>query len=439
MCGLIANFCVSTDKKKKAAHANQFIIDQFEDQHSRGVKGFGIIRIGKTLKVEVDRACETSKFLLDLYLKNSSMIVAHHRTPTSTDNKLDQTHPMFISNEKLKYDYHVVHNGIISNDVELHTKHEELGFLYKTEYQESYYAQNVTTKFNDSEAIAIELALFIEGMTDKVGCHNKAAFIIVQMSKETKKVTRIFFGKNDNGDLTIDRRENELRLSSEGEGDDVLTNVLFSFDPADKKMELAEMPIPFKTFTMPAQVPSAYDKWKASETARLVLNAKTTSVEITKEEPKEREPIDIVPLAGKGYLATTCIEFKEEIKGMNTIELTHTLDDAIDQQITNAEELLMEYKALTMSQETDKYIEEFYTGQIAEMMRAIRVLANIATKEYNEKLLIEEVEAAEVEATEKANGIDKTDPRTSSMPTSLEEWEQRENSLREEEMGFGYG
>ena len=122
MCGLIAAF--NTSNKK----VNNIIINQYQDQYSRGVQGYGIIRISDTQKVEIDRACEATKFLLDLYMKDSNMIIAHHRHPTSTDNKMDQTHPMIISNKMLKKDYYIIHNGIVSNDKELKKKHEELGF-----------------------------------------------------------------------------------------------------------------------------------------------------------------------------------------------------------------------------------------------------------------------------------------------------------------------
>ena len=85
MCGLTAAFNTKKDGKKSNKNSvNDIIVSQFQNQCSRGQKGFGIIRINKG-KIEVDRACETTKFLLDLYLKPSQMIIAHHRTPTSTE------------------------------------------------------------------------------------------------------------------------------------------------------------------------------------------------------------------------------------------------------------------------------------------------------------------------------------------------------------------
>jgi glucosamine 6-phosphate synthetase-like amidotransferase/phosphosugar isomerase protein len=174
MCGIIAAF--NTEGKA----VNDFIINQYENQYSRGEEGFGIIRINEKGKVHLDRACEPTKFMMDLYTKKSKMIIAHHRFPTSTDNLIDQTHPMSISNPILDYDYLIIHNGVVRNDDELREKHLKLGFEYQTEYREVYgYSVNptYTTKFNDSEAIAIELALFIEGKSAAIETEGSAALI----------------------------------------------------------------------------------------------------------------------------------------------------------------------------------------------------------------------------------------------------------------------
>ena len=137
MCGLLGffNFKIEnkkTKKKTKPEPVNSEIIDQLQDQLSRGKEGFGILMINEKNEVIVKRATEISKALLDLYMTKSNMIIMHHRNPTSSDNKLSQTHPIFVSNGSLKYDYYVIHNGMISNSDELRENHEKLGFIYNT-------------------------------------------------------------------------------------------------------------------------------------------------------------------------------------------------------------------------------------------------------------------------------------------------------------------
>src|ERR1035437_1703873 len=114
MCGIIG--AIANPRSEKKIDANNFIINQFEDQNSRGKEGFGIIRITNGKIEGIDRACTPMKFLIDLYQNKSESIIAHHRTPTSTDNKIAQTHPIYVNNKELKYDYLIIHNGMIRND-----------------------------------------------------------------------------------------------------------------------------------------------------------------------------------------------------------------------------------------------------------------------------------------------------------------------------------
>ena len=130
MCGLIGmfNFIITdkkTKKKTKTEPVNDEVIEQLEDQISRGNEGFGILMIDKKNEIELKRATEIAKALLDLYRKESTMIIMHHRNPTSSDNKISQTHPILVSDGSLKYNYYVIHNGIISNADNLKEEHEK--------------------------------------------------------------------------------------------------------------------------------------------------------------------------------------------------------------------------------------------------------------------------------------------------------------------------
>ena len=229
MCGIIGffNFGIidkKTKKKIKPEPTNKEVIDQLQDQISRGNEGFGILMIDKKNEIELKRATEITKALLDLYMTESSMIMMHHRNPTSSDNRLSQTHPIVVSNELLEHDYYVVHNGIISNTDDLKEEHEKLGFIYNTVRKSNFNRE----EYNDSESLAIEIAMYIEKQTKEISTEGSAAFMVVQIDKKTKKATNIFFGRKDNP-LKLSGRQGEIRLSSEGKGENIIEKTLYKF------------------------------------------------------------------------------------------------------------------------------------------------------------------------------------------------------------------
>ena len=412
MCGIIAAF--NTEPKKKTESANEFVINQYQEQFDRGTKGFGIVRISQKGIVDVDRACEPTKFLMDLYLKKSKMIIAHHRTPTSTDNKLDQTHPIFVSNDLLENDYLVVHNGIISNTTELHKKHLELGFLYTTEYEDSSsYTryQWKKEKWNDSESLAIELALFIEKKVTAIGIDNNAAFIVLQMDKKTHKAKQVFFGRNGFGScLNMSKTKGRLRISSEGEGEEVETNKLFSFKTSDQSMYLTKKDIEFTKPEVVATLPTVVTKEeikKNDETILETLKNNGTAVKNPASEKKE-EPIKprawvseetwqrdaeyiMYPLTPtKGYIEDLKQELKEKLKDETSTAITHIIDDNLDEQVEGIVDLLNEFKSQLMTRKFENGIDfQGYTSQFFKMLRGLKESTDVAETEYKEKVEIE--------------------------------------------------
>lgn len=232
MCGLLGffNFQIKDKKTKKETKTkikpvNEELIEQLEDQISRGKEGFGILMINKKNEIEIKRATEIAKALIDLYTTESPMIIMHHRNPTSSDNKISQTHPILVSNGSLKHDYYVIHNGIISNTDELKKEHEKLGFVYNTTRTNNFNRE----EFNDSESLAIEIAMYIEKQTKEISIEGSAAFIVIQTNKKTKEAINIFFGRKDNP-LKLAGRQGEIRLSSEGKGEEILEDTLYKFN-----------------------------------------------------------------------------------------------------------------------------------------------------------------------------------------------------------------
>jgi len=246
MCGIIAEF-KKPEKKKKT---NELIANQYQEQINRGEEGFGLISINNKSKIAtVKRAVKDSKILLDLYQKENEnrSLVFHHRLPSSSRNEMSQTHPMEVESGTLKYKYLVIHNGIINNAKERFEEQEkELGFSLST---------RIDGMTNDSEALAIDIAMFIEEQTEKIKATGSAAFIALQLDIETNKVINIFFGRNSANPLKLAMKNDEITLSSEGKGNNIKINTLYSFNLDKFKLKKKAMTISqYKTFVKPKTI-----------------------------------------------------------------------------------------------------------------------------------------------------------------------------------------
>ncbi|MCK9369549.1 hypothetical protein M0R04_06550 [Candidatus Dojkabacteria bacterium] len=284
MCGII--FAKSLNNN---IPVNRYVIEQFEDQRSRGTEGFGIALLKKDGTIERFKSTDEINFLIDLQpkLNASTMILAHHRQPTSTPNYSGQTHPILVTHELFKRDYLITHNGMIGNSNERKTEHDkffqeladewlnttvktwtdkekqmkelmkyklfpkecfddEENFLFdkamelgdKIFEQETigyhYQTELDSGKFNDSEALAIDLACYMEGLTDKIEAKGGAAFVGLAINKDTDKPEKLFFGRNSNP-LRLSRDSNHISISSEGKGEPIDTDKIFVIDLLNQK------------------------------------------------------------------------------------------------------------------------------------------------------------------------------------------------------------
>ena len=206
MCGLIAFISKNNNGK-------DFLLEQYERQHERGKQGFGLVEVNKK-GITVKRATEPVKALLDIHFNTAPILLFHHRMPTSTSNKLEQTHPIYVSHDDLEFDYLVMHNGVIANADELKKVHEEeFGYKYRTiekgQYQKDFF------RFNDSEAFAIELCRFLDGDYGLMNVRGSAAFITLRLDKKTGKPVDIIWGRNDRNPLSYTETEEGLLIASE--------------------------------------------------------------------------------------------------------------------------------------------------------------------------------------------------------------------------------
>lgn len=127
----------------------------------------------------------------------------------------------------------MVHNGVIWNDHELHIDHQKKGINYISE-QSDY-------RFNDSEALLFDLASYLSGQQDRLKAEGDIAFIAVELDKERKPI-KLHFGRNTNP-LKMVLTRSKLVLASEGDGELIDTNTLYTFDYATSKLTTEPMTI----------------------------------------------------------------------------------------------------------------------------------------------------------------------------------------------------
>lgn len=229
MCGIVykQNF--------NGAPVNNDILQQFDLQRSRGTQGFGLFD-GKHLK----RSAKEDGILKWLIKYDSPIIMFHHRFPTSTINVKRAAHPMSTGKYFGKTQYVLVHNGVIHNASEMYKKHAADGITYSTELDDG--------TFNDSETLLWDIALTLEGKQEKPTIEGRAAFVC--MKKVNGELVSMYFGRNAGSPLKLMYTEEQLALSSEGEGDMVTIDTLFTWDYATKK--LVEQPMVFPQYSWPS-------------------------------------------------------------------------------------------------------------------------------------------------------------------------------------------
>lgn len=229
MCGIVYV------KRLDGKYACKMVSKRYHNQKKRGQQGFGFVSLKNGEIQKYARREEEKDIIRILDLEFSDEILFHHRLPTSTANVREAAHPIKVSHPMLKYDYFVVHNGIIHNDTELKKEHEVLGFEYNTELTTTIKSRTQeiiaqSSEWNDSEALAIEMAIAIESGLDKIGTRGPIACICLQTKKNSTKATRLFFGRNFGNPLRAKFDETYISLTSEGDGELVEVDKLFSFD-----------------------------------------------------------------------------------------------------------------------------------------------------------------------------------------------------------------
>lgn len=146
--------------------------------------------------------------------------------------------------------YVVVHNGVLHNEHLLKREHEALGI--------TYISQQKSGQFNDSEALAYDVARYLEGDVDKISAEGSIAFIAIKSDSNGKPVA-LFFGRNTSNPLRMKKTQYSITLSSEGSGHMIEPNVLYCYNYDTNELTKRDCVIP-SGYTAPAYRPYVQDR-----------------------------------------------------------------------------------------------------------------------------------------------------------------------------------
>ena len=209
---------------------------RYEAQKTRGTEGYGYVAFTPEKIQNIRRRTEEKEIMQELEKETAPAFIFHHRQPTSTPNFKEMAHPITTKNPRLKSTYYTIHNGIISNADERKKEHEKLGYSYttdlvkRTEYttiSNAYsYAQHY---FNDSEALAIDLAEYLDGNTDTIKTIGSVAAIVLEAKNE--KPVALHWIRNNGNPLKLEKLEKTFFcLRSQGAGKEIKPDTMFSLD-----------------------------------------------------------------------------------------------------------------------------------------------------------------------------------------------------------------
>jgi hypothetical protein len=375
MCGIITII----KKKDDGVSTSAAIKGMLQAQITRGMQGFGYVGFGDNVESYLRRETRTEiERALDKNTSRSMMF--HHRWPTSTPNYADCTHPIKVSHKELKDDYYLIHNGVITNDHVLHQEHLALGYEYTTTVETTIKTKNhidPRIKWNDSEALAIDVARFLEQKQDKIECRGSIAFICMRVDKKTGVVKKVFFGRNSSP-LTIKITKDSLVLRSEGETDSIEPNKLYVFDMKTFKCEKADCQIGESISTRyhydADEDPDAWKDFFRNSDYR--PNYGTTFLPPPRSiTSRIHEPVDIDTTADDSVYEPS----EEELVAM---EQASKIEDKISDINLALEELEAELAQYKNDGDADKYHSEI--SQISDEIKKMEGEKEILEAEYDE-------------------------------------------------------
>jgi asparagine synthetase B (glutamine-hydrolysing) len=246
MCGIVYLKSFTNDR------VNRRVLKQYKHQMNRGREGFGFY-IPSTNRMAHHPAENRIKNLLRG--NPASEVLFHHRFPTSTDNVRNACHPFSTKSYFGTKQYVMVHNGYLYNEAVLKADHTALGV--------EYVSVQPNGRFNDSEALMWDIALYLEGDQAKLEAQGAIAFVMIE--RENDVATKLHFARNTSP-LNMLYTESELMLSSEGPGKPIEPDMLYTYDYASG--ELTTIPLEIPDYSWSSSRESDYSYYaKAQESA----------------------------------------------------------------------------------------------------------------------------------------------------------------------------
>lgn len=284
MCGIVVVI------RKDGLPAYKNVLKRYRKQKHRGTQGYGYVAVKDNLVVSYQRATTEHEIEKLLEQETAPEIWFHHRNPTSTPNVEEEAHPLLIDWANLEHKYFVLHNGVIHNDDDLKKQHDAMGIEYKTLLTEAFIVgkkvyRHLKTNFNDTEALAVETALALDGKKKKIETEGSAAVVGLQV-KEGVVVSRFFF-RNSNP-LNFHEDKQMITLTSEGGG--VTVN-----DKYVMRLKVEGGTTLFGSKDVTIESPRAYKSWENKSALRGVYN------EITNEWDLIPAPTPLLPVVQAGY------------------------------------------------------------------------------------------------------------------------------------------
>lgn len=229
MCGIVYA------KSLVGKPVHKTVLEKYLAQRSRGTDGFGFY------SPETDRLTHNVREgrILSLLRRNrkATEILFHHRMPTSTANVRNACHP-FSTKDYFKHNYVIVHNGVLWNEDSLRREHEQRGIDYISEQDNG--------DFNDSEALAYDIARYLEGEVPVITAEGSIAFIAIKRTLSGKQIG-VYFGRNTGNPLIMQKNKSMFTLSSEGKGTLIDPDTMYFYDYATG--ELSRSPCRFPSLS----------------------------------------------------------------------------------------------------------------------------------------------------------------------------------------------
>lgn len=227
MCGIVYH------KSFRGYGVARQVARSFAEQRQRGLSGFGYY------VPEIDRLTHNTdekRILRLLDKEQGTEILFHHRWPTSTENVRNACHPFSTKGAGLKHQYVLVHNGHISNAWTIRADHIK-------DHKIAYKSWQSDTRFNDSEALLYDVALYLEGKQDKLLAHGGMAFVCIESDKNAKPL-KLHFARNASSPLKMVKTKKRLSLTSEGNGQNIPIDTLHTLDYATGELTTKPLIIP---------------------------------------------------------------------------------------------------------------------------------------------------------------------------------------------------